>query len=195
MRDASEHLRQAPPHVTAGLDYAQLAPALYANVPLDLAAETAGGPVAVYANHGRWVVDCPDCNAAQLTHPSDPRFLCNVCGNVGNGRRFRPVIWPRGHEKLGELLDARADVELQNWLPGETVGDLRAENALLEGAVPLGQPSWGHPQWFDADDPHTHRYPKTLSRLAGAEVECADCGMPVSAALVQQHRDAEKASQ
>lgn len=83
--------------------------------------------VEVYANHGRWVVECPDCRGAQLASPSDRRFMCNCCGNVAVGGDWRPVVWPKAREVIEDLLSARP-AENQNWRPGETRKQLHAEN-------------------------------------------------------------------
>lgn len=165
---------------------ASLTPATHAKVPLDIDAETDGDDVYAVANHGRWIVECPDCHNAQLTAASDPRFLCDVCGNAGNGGLYRPVSWPKGREEIGELLDARTDVALQNWSPPETVDTLRRENALLaDGPTLLDPPSWADPKWFDPDAPHTHSWPKPTKTLKGSDIiECSDCGLPYPAAEV-----------
>lgn len=83
--------------------------------------------VAAYANHGRWVVECPDCRGAQLASPSDPRFMCNCCGNVAAGGAWRPVIWPKNRDAIEEQLAARPP-ENRNWSPGESLAQLRREN-------------------------------------------------------------------
>lgn len=185
MRDATHHIAQAESRLgpigprVADLGLAQLAPMLFANVPLDLSAPTSGEPVPAVANHGRWIVRCPDCHGAQLTHPADPRFLCNDCGNVGNARAFRPVAWPKDHEKISALLDERAEEALRSWVPGETVADLRAENAILAAAPALRDQSWAHPQWFDPEAPHTHRYPK---KPTDGFFTCRDCELQIDEA-------------
>jgi hypothetical protein len=175
VKDLSHIVGSFPEHPETGMvipvdRFAEVVPLRLAMVPLDPTAGTGGSPVAVRADHGRWIVTCPDCNGAQATHPADKRFLCNECGNVGNARLFRPVVWPKDPEKIGELLDARADVTLRNWSPGETVADLTAENdALAAGHVTL-MPGWAHPKW----EGHTHRYPKSP---ADGVYECRDCGL------------------
>lgn len=115
----------------AGNLLATVAPRRFAQVPLDLNATTAGTAVPVVANHGRWVVTCPGCRGAQMTSVTDQRFLCNVCGNAGNGGKFRPVTWPTDYAQIGALLDVRPDVRLRNWSPGETVASLTLENKAL----------------------------------------------------------------
>lgn len=146
MRDAAHYERFAkdPALVPEGIRHrfariaagktASIVPALFALDHLavhSLSTEAGGEPVYAVANHGRWVAECPDCRGAQLASASDPRFLCCDCGNVANGGRYRPVVWPKGADKIAELLDARPDETLRNWSPPETVADLRAENKAL----------------------------------------------------------------
>lgn len=90
--------------------------------------------VQVSVNHGRWVVDCPDCAGAQLACKTDHRFMCNECGNVVIGGLWRPVEWPE--DKVGLGIEAALKVRPpanQNWVPGETVDDLLAENLAVYG--------------------------------------------------------------
>lgn len=83
--------------------------------------------VAVYANHGRWIVECPDCRGAQLAHPVDQRFMCNSCANAAVGGLWRPTLWPKNRADIESALHVRP-VEARNWINGETVAHLRAEN-------------------------------------------------------------------
>lgn len=80
------------------------------------------------ANHGRWIVECPDCNDAQFACPDDRRFMCGNCANAVVGGFWRPVVWPKDRAKVEELLMARPDPTTRNWLPHETVAQLKAEN-------------------------------------------------------------------
>lgn len=88
-----------------------------------------GADVEVYANEGRWVVQCPDCNGAQLASRSDRRFMCNECANVVVGGGWRRVIWPAKAEEIEAAVRRRPRVN-QNWLPGESVTALHEENAV-----------------------------------------------------------------
>lgn len=85
--------------------------------------------VYAYANHARWVVDCPTCNGAQLACRTDKRFMCNECANVAIGGRWRVVEWPVDADEIERLLDRRPDVA-RNWFPGETVRQLKDENRV-----------------------------------------------------------------
>jgi len=80
------------------------------------------------ANHGRWVVECPDCCGAQFACPDDRRFMCNNCANALVGGLWRPVIWPKDRAKIDELLMLRPDPKTRHWIPGESVANLKAEN-------------------------------------------------------------------
>ena len=88
--------------------------------------------VEVIVNQGRWVVECPDCNGAQMACRTDPRFLCDECGNIAVGNLWRPVVWPDDVDGIEDALGFRSD-ENQNWYPGETVDDLRAEAVAHTG--------------------------------------------------------------
>lgn len=82
--------------------------------------------IAVYINHGRWIAECPDCHGAQLACRTDHRFLCNDCGNIAVEGLWRPVDWPANPGAIEEALDMRP-LANQNWVPGQTVDDLLAE--------------------------------------------------------------------
>lgn len=97
-------------------------------VNLDAATAPVDTSVQVYANYGRWIAECPDCQGAQLACRTDPRFLCNECGNVTVGGLWRPVIWPADVTGIETALQNRP-LGNQNWVPGEQVSDLKADNA------------------------------------------------------------------
>jgi hypothetical protein len=81
----------------------------------------------VRVNHGRWVVDCPVCLSAQLASFTEQRFLCAECGNVSVGGKWLSIVWPPDAVAIENALVIRP-TENRNWLPGETVADLRREN-------------------------------------------------------------------
>lgn len=84
-------------------------------------------PIPVYANHGRWVVDCPDCSNAQLACRTDKRFMCNECGNVGVSGLWRRVDWPKDDEAIEAELHRRS-LANQNWTPRLNLNELKAES-------------------------------------------------------------------
>lgn len=81
--------------------------------------DQADQPVYAYVNHGRWVADCV-CNGAELVQRGT-RFLCGSCGLES------PVVWPDDADDVDRVLEPRPPRN-QNWRPGETVGQLTAEN-------------------------------------------------------------------
>lgn len=182
MRDATHYAVMARTAVPPAR-LAEFAVTQFAGVELDPKASTGGDAVAAIANHGRWLVECPDCHGAQLTHPADRRFLCTDCGNALAGGKYRRVIWPEDHEKITAVLDQRVDEATRNWLPGETLKDLQAENEHMPTAVTLEVP-WAIGDWSG----HTHRYP-AVSRRKGLTATCRDCGLIVERIALEDEPD------
>lgn len=87
-----------------------------------------------YVNHGRWIAECPDCCNAQLACKTDPRFLCNECGNVAVGKLWRTVLFPPNTTGIEALLQNRP-VANQNWVPGETPAQLATDNLMIMGVI------------------------------------------------------------
>lgn len=78
--------------------------------------------VDAYINHGRWVIDCPNCNGGILAVANEVQ--CKECGRTYKAK------FPSDREQAEHVL-AQRPVANQNWLPdSETVSDLKAENAL-----------------------------------------------------------------
>lgn len=110
-------------------------PALVAALKSDLA-PTAGAPrgqaATAWICRGLWVANCPNrpsCGGTVAVTYGHP-MLCPYCCNVDIEGWWRPIIWPppdeRGH--IEELLSRRPFPETRNWMPGETLERLRAEN-------------------------------------------------------------------
>lgn len=99
--------------------------------PLAEAMAAATGPVEIaalaYANSGRWVIDCPDCNSAQMACRTDQRFMCVECANLAVDGLWRPVTWPDEVATIEAVLEVRPTPN-QNWDPAEPVEALAAEN-------------------------------------------------------------------
>jgi len=83
----------------------------------------------VYAevNHGRWIAKCPFCAGAELA--MGDAFFCQSCKMVVNGGRPISLNWPAARASIEHLLGKRP-LANRNWLPGESVDMLRAENLM-----------------------------------------------------------------
>ena len=92
--------------------------------------------VPAYVNQGRWIAECPwGCGSALVASRNDARFMCTACWNADAGGLWLPVVYPAQKAAVErELLKRPARdgfaAPVRNWYPGETVDDLRRENAL-----------------------------------------------------------------
>ena len=77
-------------------------------------------------NHGRWLVDCPDCLGAELLDASD-LFMCRSCWNVKHDHKYLRVNRVKDQGKIEAVLLERPFVENRNWTD-ETLRKLKAEN-------------------------------------------------------------------
>ena len=92
---------------------------------------TAAQPVLhAFVNDGRWLVQCPVCNGAQLASRGDPRFFCIDCLNEHAQRQWLSVAWPSTDQQaeIEGLLLKRPLTHTRSWKPDETTEKLRAEN-------------------------------------------------------------------
>ncbi|MEA2703909.1 MAG: hypothetical protein QOD63_1854 [Actinomycetota bacterium] len=87
---------------------------------------------------GQWVVRCDGCRNAQFTARAEPRFFCVRCLNSTHGGQWVAVAWPVDSEKGEAVLLARPLFQSRNWLAGETLADLVAENRAHRDPVPEG---------------------------------------------------------
>ena len=81
-----------------------------------------------YVNHGRWVADCPIPFCGQAWLADRIPVECENCGQPPG-----PIEWPTEQERIESLLAVRPVPQTRNWLPGETVDDLIAENVVMFG--------------------------------------------------------------
>lgn len=92
-------------------------------------------------NHGRWIVDCPSCNAADLLEVVAGRdavstvYLCRstspeACGNVNTGRGMALVEIDRALLAAVDSRTSHRPVDARNWSPGESLADLELENRM-----------------------------------------------------------------
>jgi len=107
----------------------------YRDVPLFPTGMSLERTVAAYVNHGRWLWDCPICNAAQVCAAGDERAFCIECFNAGDG--WWPVVWPDSttRAQIEELLVRRPAQEQRSWYPHEPLEQLQLENLSI-GADP-----------------------------------------------------------
>lgn len=83
-------------------------------------------------NHGRLIVDCPDCGAAWFVWREGPhQVYCASCLNGGVNGLWRPVRLPEQLEQIEALLARRPLPQQRNWHPGETLAQLEAENIAM----------------------------------------------------------------
>ena len=82
-------------------------------------------PLLTYVNHGRWVVKC-ECGGAEKAW-EEGFFMCQSCFNAGHKHQYRKSVFPKDRVKIEELLSLRS-LPNRNWLLGETINDLEAEN-------------------------------------------------------------------
>jgi hypothetical protein len=81
---------------------------------------------------GRWIADCPceGCADAELVSFDSPFFFCCECRNAAFDNMPIQVAVPGAGARtdIEAYLVARPVPATRNWLPDETVADLRDEN-------------------------------------------------------------------
>jgi len=95
-------------------------------------------PLMARVEHGRWIVDCPDCKGAGFAWEDERLFMCQSCWNAAVGGAWRPITFPAEREAIEAVLLARPLHTNRNWFPHETVDDLRAENVAHGCPLPEG---------------------------------------------------------
>ena len=81
-----------------------------------------------HVNHGRWIVDCPWCNNAELASEEE-LFFCSNCCNAAIERKQARAPFPMQRLGVESTLVKRLLVTNRNWEPKETLELLLAENA------------------------------------------------------------------
>ena len=84
--------------------------------------------VSVRIEQGRWLAECWWCGGLQRAARTDHRFLCDQCYNAPAEGKWLRTVWPEEATEIERLLIERP-VPNRNWRPGESVDDLRRENA------------------------------------------------------------------
>lgn len=89
-------------------------------------------------NASRWIVHCPlaGCNEAIHTAPGLP-FFCPECLNMTHGGIAYQVVFPAEMTDIEQVLSVRPLSKTRNWLPGESLDFLVAENRIhgLPGGI------------------------------------------------------------
>ncbi len=95
------------------------------NIPVDWSDPQ--GEVHAEIVRSSWRVSCPFCSGAMVIEPNE-LYYCPDC--VMQANEFRPmtVIWPKNRRAIESVLLKRPDPMRRNWLPHETIKDLRREN-------------------------------------------------------------------
>lgn len=87
-----------------------------------------GAPLHARLYRNQWIVDCPDCRNAEFAFIDEPRFMCSECFNGAVGYLWRVLAFPANRPQIEAILRARPIPHNRNWLPGETVAQLKREN-------------------------------------------------------------------
>lgn len=97
--------------------------------PLDRIA-TKAPPAVARINHNRLIADCPDCGGAVYVWRDGPYLLlCPDCWNGVIGGAWRILQVPDDLATIEAALRERPLPMTRNWVPSETVDDLRQEFA------------------------------------------------------------------
>lgn len=82
-------------------------------------------------NTGRWIVDCPFCAGAELWDEETGLFFCFSCRNAAAAGDYLRVQIPDAGVRamVEEHLTRERPFKARNWNPGETVDDLRRQDA------------------------------------------------------------------
>lgn len=87
------------------------------------------------ANWGRWIARCvrPWCTNAVALEPGQVEFQCAGADSCGMSA---VIVWPADVDAIETVLAMRPVRRTQNWLPGETIEQLLAENAAHDCLPP-----------------------------------------------------------
>lgn len=85
---------------------------------------------------GEWVVKCPFCGICERRESGEWHF-CRACCNANNDYRAVLIVWPAPSDRaqIERLLANRKWSWVRNWIPPESVDDLRDENLKFGMAV------------------------------------------------------------
>ena len=87
-------------------------------------------PVEAQIRGNKWVAQCPGCETDfQYIWLDNPLYMCSICWNATTGGIYRAVTLPEGVKEITYLLEKRPVLATRNWLPGQVIEELEAENA------------------------------------------------------------------
>lgn len=84
-----------------------------------------------FVNTSRWVAMCPRCNGGIAAWPEHDDGCCLDCGAIV------ALVYP-DDPTAGERVLSERPFQFRNWLPGETVDALVAENVTHGWPLPKG---------------------------------------------------------
>lgn len=84
-------------------------------------------PQMALVNHGRWIIHCP-CGSGVAVDVDLPEARCFGCGAI-----YTSVTFPPDRVAIEAELVKRDRFDARNWLPGESVDDLRADRVVHQG--------------------------------------------------------------
>lgn len=91
-----------------------------------------GDPIIAHANHGRWIVECPECGYGATRYSSaTPLFICTACGDT----EWTRVELHADHQDIADVLLERL-LKNRHWLHTEDVEKLISENEANNVKVP-----------------------------------------------------------
>lgn len=124
--------------------------------------------VEAYINHGRWIGDCPECPAAQIVDPDDPRMLCPNCGGGWFTVVFPP---PKKKAEIEEQLLRVPRQENRNWNTWESVDDVKADIDAHLFPPPIHAKSrkerYELPEALSEAPPHRQQRLRTVGEVTG----------------------------
>lgn len=91
-------------------------------------------PLLARVDHGRWLVDCDTCKSAEAIWYDAPMMFCRSCRNPSTHGMWRKVALPKERNDIIAILNLRP-TQHQNWSPGDTLEELRADNELHQIGV------------------------------------------------------------
>lgn len=89
--------------------------------------DAVAGTIPAEIIRSNWVVQCPVCRGVVFA-PEDDVFFCPDCMMAFNDGRAMWIAFPEERAEIERLLLLRPNPNNRNWLFGETVEQLVAEN-------------------------------------------------------------------